>query len=228
MRMIAVFEKSERLRHIGHLDIQRAVQRGLRRSNLPVAYSQGFNPHILVHFASALSTGACGEREIMDVSMAEDVTEKEFLNRMNAAMPPEMQLKEARAVDQKHPALMAMLTAAEYDILVRDNASAAQLTQAVPLLLKAEHFTTVRKTKTGMKECDIRPLIHELYADGTHIHAILKLTEKEACKPQMLLSALQQLAGMPESAVPELRVLIVRTALYGTDADGKLAPLEKL
>ena len=67
MRIIAVFEKSVRLRHIGHLDIQRAVQRGLRRSGLPVAYSQGFNPHILVTFASALSTGACGEREIMDV-----------------------------------------------------------------------------------------------------------------------------------------------------------------
>ena len=65
MRIIAVFEKSERIRHIGHLDIQRAVQRALRRSGLPVAYSQGFNPHILITFASALSTGACGKRGSM-------------------------------------------------------------------------------------------------------------------------------------------------------------------
>ena len=71
MRMLGVFLKGERVRHIGHLDIQRAVQRGLRRSGLPVAYSNGFNPHILVTFASALSTGACGKREIMDVKMAE-------------------------------------------------------------------------------------------------------------------------------------------------------------
>ena len=67
MRMLAVFEKGERIRHIGHLDIQRSVQRGLRRSGLPVAYSNGFNPHILITFASALSTGACGKREIMNV-----------------------------------------------------------------------------------------------------------------------------------------------------------------
>ena len=73
MRMLAVFEKGERIRHIGHLDIQRSVQRGLRRSGLPVAYSNGFNPHILITFASALSTGACGRREIMDVTMAEEV-----------------------------------------------------------------------------------------------------------------------------------------------------------
>ena len=58
--MMAVFEKSPRLRHIGHLDIQRAVQRALRRSGLPVSYSKGFNPHILLTFASALSTGYSG------------------------------------------------------------------------------------------------------------------------------------------------------------------------
>ena len=86
MRMLAVFEKGERIRHIGHLDIQRSVQRGLRRSGLPVAYSNGFSPHILVTFASALSTGACGKREIMDVTMAEDVDEQEFLARMNQAI----------------------------------------------------------------------------------------------------------------------------------------------
>ena len=79
MRMLAVFEKGERIRHIGHLDIQRSVQRGLRRSGLPVAYSQGFNPHILITFASALSTGACGKREIMDVTMAEDVGRRGLL-----------------------------------------------------------------------------------------------------------------------------------------------------
>ena len=62
--MLAVFCKGERLRHIGHLDLMRAMQRALRRSELPVSYSKGFNPHILLTFASALSTGAWGKREI--------------------------------------------------------------------------------------------------------------------------------------------------------------------
>ena len=135
MRMLAVFEKGERIRHIGHLDIQRSVQRGLRRSGLPVAYSQGFSPHILITFASALSTGACGKREIMDVTMAEgygkegeearEILEKEFLERMNRAMPPEMQLKEARLVDSKHPSLSTLLAAAEYDLLIRQHSRPA-------------------------------------------------------------------------------------------------------
>ena len=224
MRMVAVFEKGERIRHIGHLDIQRSVQRGLRRSGLPVAYSNGFNPHILITFASALSTGACGKREIMDVTMAEEVSEEEFLTRMNKAMPPEMQLSEARAVDQKHPSLMATLRAAKYDLLIRDAEQAEKLIAAIPAMMGKENIPAMRKTKTALKECDIKPLIHELKGEGQHIFATLTLTEKEACKPSMLMEALGREAGIGG----EIRMLITRTGLYGLSAEGELTPLEKL
>lgn len=224
MRMLAVFEKGERIRHIGHLDIQRSVQRGLRRSGLPVAYSNGFNPHILITFASALSTGACGTREIMDVTMAEEVSEEEFLDRMNRAMPKDMQLSEARAVDQKHPALMASLRAAEYDLLIRDPETAEKLTAAIPSMMAKETVTAMRKTKTALKECDIKPLIYELKGEGQHILATLVLTEREACKPGMLIEALAREAGISE----EVRMLVTRTGLMGMDPEGRLVPLERL
>ena len=224
MRMLAVFEKGERIRHIGHLDIQRSVQRGLRRSGLPVAYSNGFNPHILITFASALSTGACGTREIMDVTMAEEVTAEEFLERMNKAMPPEMRLSEARALDQKHPALMASLRAAKYDLLIRDPEQAEKLAAAIPGMMEKETVMAMRKTKTALKECDIKPLIHELKSEGQHILATLTLTEREACKPGMLTEALAREAGIEG----EVRMLVTRTALLGEDEAGNLVPLETL
>ena len=224
MRMLAVFEKGERIRHIGHLDIQRSVQRGLRRSGLPVAYSNGFNPHILVTFANALSTGACGKREIMDVTMAEPVSEQEFLEKMNRAMPPEMQISEARAVDRKHPALMAGLQAAVYDLLIRDAGQAEKLIAAIPSMLARNTITAMRKTKTTLRECDIKPLIYELSGEGQHIYATLVLTEREACKPGMLTEALAREAGLDE----EVRMLVTRTALLGRDEQGNLIPLESI
>ena len=224
MRMLAVFEKGERIRHIGHLDIQRSVQRGLRRSGLPVAYSNGFNPHILITFASALSTGACGKREIMDVTMAEEVSPEEFLEKMNRAMPPEMQLSEARTLDQKHPALMASLRAAKYDLLIRDAEQAEKLAAAIPAMMARETVTAMRKTKTALKECDIKPLIYDLKAEGQHILATLTLTEREACKPGMLTEALAREAGIEG----EIRMLVTRTALLGEDEAGNLVPLETL
>ena len=224
MRILAVFEKSERIRHIGHLDIQRCVQRGLRRSGLPVAYSQGFSPHILVTFASALSTGACGKREIMDVTMAEEVSASEFVARINRAMPPEMQICEARIVDQHHPSLSSALCAAEYDLMIRDKHAGQSLADAVPALLSQSSVSAIRKTKTKITECNIRPLILSLRSEGNHLYAVLTLTEKESCKPQMLIEALQREAGIEE----EVRMLITRTALFGKNDQGKLIPLETL
>ena len=224
MRMLAVFEKGERIRHIGHLDIQRSVQRGLRRSGLPVAYSQGFNPHILITFASALSTGACGKREIMDVTMAEEVDEKEFLTRMNRAMPPEMQLKEARAVDSKHPSLMGMVRAAVYDLAIRDEETGRMLIAAIPAMMEKERIPAMRKTKTKLTEVDIKPLILDISGEGNHIRATLILNERESCKPQMRLDALKETAGITE----EVRMLVTRESLLGEDENGALTPLEKL
>ena len=226
MRMLAVFEKSERIRHIGHLDIQRSVQRGLRRSNLPVAYSNGFNPHILVTFASALSTGACGLREIMDVTMASEVSETEFLRRMNRAMPQELRLLEARAVDDKHPALMGMLRAACYDLKIRDAGQADRLIRAIPAMMDRTSIPATRKTKTTLKETDIKPLIYALGGEKDHLFATLALTEREACKPGMLMEALKRDAGI--AADEEVRILITRTALLGENTEGTLTPLEQL
>ena len=226
MRMLAVFEKSERIRHIGHLDIQRSVQRGLRRSNLPVAYSNGFNPHILVTFASALSTGACGLREIMDVTMASEVSETEFLRRMNRAMPQELRLLEARAVDDKHPALMGMLRAACYDLKIRDAGQADRLIRAIPAMMDRTSIPATRKTKTTLKETDIKPLIYALGGEKDHLFATLALTEREACKPGMLMEALKRDAGI--AADEEVGILITRTALLGENTEGTLTPLEQL
>ena len=223
MRMLATFEKTERLRHIGHLDIMRAMQRALRRSGLPVSYSKGFNPHILLTFASALSVGAAGKREIMEATLDEDVGPEAFLSAMNAALPPEMQLTSARAIDERRPASMAMVQAAAYDIRVLDAGAADVLREALPGFLAQAEIITDRKTKSGMKPCDIRPLLEEVSMEGDRLHAVMTLTETLSCKPSMLTAALCAYAG---AEVP--RVMVTRERLFGRDASGALRPLEEM
>ncbi len=221
--MLATFEKGERLRHIGHLDIMRAMQRAIRRSGLPAAYSNGFNPHILLTFASALSVGVIGRREIMEVTLTEEVAPDAFMEAMNRALPPDMQLSSARAVDDRRPAAMSMVRAARYDIRI-DGAGAAEMSARMPEYLEQQEIITERKTKSGMKPCDIRPLIHSLRIEDGHVFADLALTETESCKPGMLMATLSAFAGLAE----EPRVLVTRLSLLGEDADGNLKPLEAL
>ena len=223
---MAVFEKSERIRHIGHLDLMRATQRALRRSGLPIGYSKGFTPHVQVAFASALSTGAVGLREIMDVQMAEGavLTAEEFKQAMNRALPPEMQISEAKLMDDRHPGLMGMVQAAEYNLMLRDETAAQKMIEAIPAFLEQETIMAMRKTKSGIKEVDIRPSVFEVSGSGCCIHALLKLTERESCKPDMLMAALSAFCGLEEA--PYARV--IRLGLYGEDASGKLTHLEEM
>ncbi|MBR4711787.1 MAG: TIGR03936 family radical SAM-associated protein [Clostridia bacterium] len=223
MRMLATFEKSERLRHIGHLDILRAMQRALRRSGLPVAYSNGFNPHILLSFASALPVGAAGTCEVMEVAMAEETSPEEFLRRMNGALPPEMRLSGARSVDDRHPAVMSLVRAARYEIRFRDPADADAVGAVLPDYLARTEIITERKSKSGIKPCDIRPLIHDLRMSGGVLYAELALTETLSCKPVMLLKTLGESIGKEE-----IRALVVRTRLLGEDAGGRRVPVEEL
>ena len=220
--MMAVFEKGARLRHIGHLDIQRAMQRALRRSGLPVSYSKGFNPHILLTFASALATCAMGEKEILDVSLDAPVEADAFMTAMNAALPPDMQLSFAKPMEDRHPALMAMVRAADYELTIQDGEAARTLSRALSGFLDQESITAMRKSKSGMKECDIRPLIHDLRMEGNILTDRLTLTEASTCKPDMLLTALSAFAGIEAP-----RVLVNRKGLLG-ESDGQLVPLETL
>lgn len=227
MRMWIVFEKGKRLRHIGHLDLMRAMQRALRRSGLPIAYSQGFNPHVLVNFASPMPVGVWGTHEIMDAAMAREVSPDEVKEALNKALPPAIKVKEAFQVTDAHPAPMALLRAAGYEA-VMEGEKAALLSQAIPALLKREEIPAMRKTKSGEKPCDIRPMIFALSAreEGGRWIFSMTLAFKEAAtlKPELLFTALCREAGL-ESAP---RMVLNRTRLMGMDENGALTPLERM
>lgn len=219
MKMLVVFEKFPRIRHIGHLDLMRAMQRALRRSSLPVKFSQGFNPHLLLTFAAPLSVGMSGKREIMEVPLSTDVTEEEFLQKLNAALPPELPCLSARIVDDKHPASMASLFAAEYEMIL--DSEGAALCDAVSSFLAQESIMALRKTKSGEKMVDIRPLIYKLDVVGENkLCCTLALSEKATCKSELLLDVLSSHAGLETRP----RTLTSRLQLYGAN----FVPLELL
>jgi radical SAM-linked protein len=217
MKMIVVFKKTPRLRFIGHLDLMRTMQRGLRRSGLPVRYSQGFNPHILLSFAAPLSVGISGVREIMEIPLGENIEEQKFLDALNSALPADLACVSARAVDDRHASPMALLRAARYEAVLSE--CVAEISAAIPSFMEQKAIPATRRTKSGDKPCDIRPMIYALEVEADKLIMTLALSEDATCKPDLLLSAVCAFAGVPQPACA-----LVRTQLYG---DG-LVPLEDL
>ena len=220
MKMLVIFEKAPRLRHIGHLDLMRAMQRALRRSGLPIAFSQGFNPHVLLNFAAPLSVGMPGKREIMEVPLAKGVCEGDFKKMISAALPKDLPCIAVRSVDDRHPAPMASLTAATYS--VQFESLPENFGDTLARFMAQTEIPAIRKTKSGMKPCDIRPMIYEWALEGNCLYMTLALCEKATCKPDLFLSSLFEFAGIERPAA-----LITRLQLLGGQAPNFM-PLEML
>ena len=210
MRMIAEFEKMGRMSWFSHLDLQNTMQRALRRAQLPVAYSQGFNPHVLTSFATALSVGCQSRGEVMEVEMAGEISPEEFAEKLNACLPDGLKVRRCAPVPDSAPALMAKVAEAGYDI----TAPNTDLTQAVEAFLEAEEVMVEKRSKTKTRLVNIRPMVHEITCafDGkdSRLSMVLEQTNANALKVELVMQAL----------APEQEFRFVRTALYAAGSDG--------
>ncbi len=216
MRMIAEFEKLGRMSWFSHLDLQSTMQRALRRAKLPVRYSQGFNPHVNLSFATALSVGLNSTCEILDVEMEAEISPEEFVEKLNAALPEGLKCHKAALIDDKAPALMALMKEAEYTIKVKG----IDLTEKVDVLRNSEEILTEKRTKTTTKTVNIRPMIHDLSCsfDGetSTILAVLENTNANCLKVDLFMQALCE--GTPFSSV--------RTGFYANGQRGRIPLFE--
>ena len=87
--------------YIGHLDLAKFMIRQLVRSGLPVWYTEGFNPRPHLVFASSLSVGCGGEREIMDFRLAGEASDEEIFEKLAPLMPDGMRIIEVFTAEHK-------------------------------------------------------------------------------------------------------------------------------
>lgn len=209
MRALYQFAKLSRLKYVSHLDLQRFMQMALRRTLLPVAYSQGFNPHPVMSFASALAVGWTSECEILDVKLSSPVSEEFAFSEMAAALPPDMPLKRVRLVEDSHPAMMAALRMAEYRILL-DGESAKAVASAIGGYMAEKSVIALRRTKSGEKPADIRAMTCALSAEKTEVfNKNVKQTEISDCAGSLTAVCLKNFS--PNDAQVALRATLMLT-----------------
>lgn len=158
MRVRVTYAKQGALRYTGHLDLQRVWERLLRRSGLPIVFSQGFNPLPKLQLAGALPLGIESSCEVMDFWMGEGMELVEIARKLTAAMPPGLEIIEVCEVELRSPALETQLQSAEYRVAVKEPVDRVELEKKIAELLKAVSLPRERRGKTY----DLRPLIEEL------------------------------------------------------------------
>ena len=169
MRIIAALHETGRAAYLSHLDMQRTLQRALRRADMPLQYSQGFNPHPLMAFAGALATGAESEREWFDVRLDGEIAPADFEARLNAVLPEGMAVSHAMEAPEGLGTLTGHLAAARYTLWVRPEraVSAAEVNSTLHKLLASSELMVQKRTKSGaMVPQNIRPQLYEAGLTG--------------------------------------------------------------
>ena len=143
------FSKTGRAIYISHLDLYRVFQRAVKRCKLPVWETQGFNPHIYITFALPLALGTEGICESLDTKLTEDIPFEQICERLNSALPRDIRVLSAAEPVYKN----TDIEKSEYEIrIVTDYEKLGEF-------FAQDKILTEKKTKKGISEVDLKPVI---------------------------------------------------------------------
>ncbi len=158
----AKFEKSGRAVFISHLDLMRTMQRAVKRSGIPVWYTQGFNPRIYLNFPLALSLGVTGRAEFMDFSVVEPIDLAEAKDKLNGAMPEGLKILDVAAPVYANKDVGF----AEYTIVFYSDVKPSEMLSALKGMLAEDTIEVDKHSKSkGTVKLDIKPHINILRAE---------------------------------------------------------------
>lgn len=197
------FSKMGRAKYISHLDLNHCILRAMKRSRLPVWQTEGFNPHTYVAFMLPLSLGQEGECEAMDFRLTEDIPLEEVVSRLNASLPPDIRALRAAAPVYKNTDIASAEYSIESDIDV----------ESFREFCNSEKIITEKKTKKGVTEIDLKPLILHLSFDDV-ITLRLPAGNEFNINPALLFDAYSAATGERPS-----RLRIVRTHIFCADGN---------
>ncbi|MCL2745486.1 MAG: TIGR03936 family radical SAM-associated protein [Coriobacteriia bacterium] len=222
-RLRIAYAKQGRGRFLAHLEVQRALSRMVRRSGLPYAVSQGFNPQMRLSTGPALSVAVSGEREYCDLVLTSYVKPVDALCQLQEVEAGFLPVLDVGYVGTKEPSLNASIVAQELCVII-ENAPALVTEQALKAGLTAlqarDTLEVEHKGKTKVYDSATHvPKGITVVTKGSTVQMtlMLRISNQGSLRPDALLSHLLQAAGLPsleDGKIGEGLVRTDRTALF--------------
>lgn len=203
MKMIAKFSREGAACYMSHLDLLRCVQRTLRRAGMPLAYSQGFNPHPILSFAQAMGVGLATTGDYFEVGLSEEMEPQAFTAAFNACATPGVHVMQARAAGEKEKTIMSQVEAATYCFQIEESLHAV-VKDALTELMSVSDYWFEKKNKSGVKRENMRPRILQAEVQNGEVVAQLSCGN-DNLQPKAFWQALCDLSGIQSQ--PQIRRL---------------------
>lgn len=220
MKIRIKFAKQGNMRFIGHLDIMRYFQKAMRRADVDIKYSEGFSPHQIMSFASPLGVGLTSNGEYMDIEVNSTESSEIMVKRLNEAMAEGMTVLSYRRLDDRAGNAMSIVAEADYTLTIDEGRCPQDLEARCCDLMNREAVVISKKTKKGMQDVDIRPMIKALGCEGNVVRMRLSSGSAANLKPELVMDALS-------IQLSHNFFQIEREEVYA-EVNGRMLPLEEL
>lgn len=229
----ALFTKKNYLRYLSHLDLMRLFHRSFNRSQIPIKYSEGFNPHPKFSIAHPLSLGIESEGEFIDIDLVEKIPIEEFISKMNDSLPKDIQIIKAEYVEDE-TSITKLISYAYYEIKFQISKSLEQeeIKNLIKGWLDKEEILISRYRKKGknkiLVEENIKPLIGNVIIKDFDednfliMNTLFKIGETGNLKPMDFMEAMNR--DLDLNVDMDL-VYIKRLMLYAEDNGNFYNPL---
>ena len=218
------------MKFIGHLDIMRYFQKAIRRAEIPIAFTSGYSPHMIMSFANPLGVGLTSDGEYFDIELTESIASKEAVRRLNEQMVDGMEIVSfVQIPDDKKSKGMSIVAGADYLSSVKNRSLPEDLAEKLEAFYAQNEICVVKKTKKSEKEVDIRPMIYKLECRDGKIYMRVAAGSVQNLKPELVTEAFVRYLGMDAEEVTFTHHRL-ETFAESEDAEGKmiLVPLDAL
>lgn len=185
-RVLFTFSVTGDIRFISHHDMMRVLERAVRRSGLPVATSQGFNPRPKIAILQARGVGISSEVEYVEIDFDGWIGPGEIRRRLDEVLPDGLELKR---VVMSNPRAHAMVSDFTYRVEFSGPIPFAQ--EALQQLLDGREILVERKRKGKLKTVNVRPAVDEVrMTDGSSVLMRFKVTDRGSARPEEIFAVL--------------------------------------
>ena len=223
------FRKSGVMKFIGHLDVMRFFQKVMRRADIPIAFTGGFSPHMIMSFANPLGVGVTSDGEYFDIELTEEIDMDAAVARMNQVMVEGIEIVNMVPIsDDKKRTGMSIVAAADYLSNVKNDAFPENWKEKAAGFMNQEQILIVKKTKKSEKEVDIKPMIYKFEIREEGVYMQVATGSVENLKPEVVMQALGQYLGVD---LGEASFVHHRLEVYALAEDGnskKFVSLDKV
>ena len=196
------FRKNGVMKFIGHLDIMRYFQKAIRRAEIPIAFTSGYSPHMIMSFANPLGVGLTSDGEYFDIELTESIASKEAVRRLNEQMVDGMEIVSfVQIPDDKKSKGMSIVAGADYLSSVKNGSLPEDLAEKLEAFYAQNEICVVKKTKKSEKEVDIRPMIYKLECRDGKIYMRVAAGSVQNLKPELVTEAFVRYLGMDAEKV---------------------------